>query len=220
MPSRPKVSARTAVVLQAAPRAFLITTCATTLLVGFELLAIAKISRDTQQAPVGLMVIDQVPAEAAHPSRRDMHAALTALPAPAPTDAIFVEEQPTVVQPTDPVYFDSRPLRKVRTMRMLVTAYSPDEKSCGRFADGVTASGFSVWTNGMKMVAADTKVLPFKSIISVPGYNGGRPVPVLDRGGRIKGQRLDVLYPTHARANRWGKQWLDVDVWEYADEPN
>ena len=113
--------------------------------------------------------------------------------------------------------FDGRPLRPVKTMRMLTTAYSPDERSCGAFADGITASGYSVWTNGMKLVAADTKLLPFGTIISVPGYHGGRPVPVLDRGGRIKGGRLDLLYPTHETALKWGAQRLDVTVWEYAD---
>ncbi len=113
--------------------------------------------------------------------------------------------------------FDGRPLRAVKTMRMLTTAYSPDERSCGAFADGITASGYSVWTNGMKLVAADTSLLPFGSIVSVPGYHGGRPVPVLDRGGRIKGGRLDLLYPTHETALKWGAQRLDVTVWEYAD---
>lgn len=119
-------------------------------------------------------------------------------------------------QPASPT-FDGRPIRPARTIRMLVTAYSPDERSCGKWADGITASGSSVWTNGMKLVAADTRLLPFGSIVSVPGYNDGRPVPVLDRGGAIKGRRLDVLYPTHEIALRWGSQWLDVTVWEYAD---
>lgn len=113
--------------------------------------------------------------------------------------------------------FDGRPLRPVKTMRMLTTAYSPDAQSCGIWADGITASGYSVWTNGMKLIAADTKLLPFGTIITVPGYNDGRPVPVLDRGGAIKGFRLDVLYPTHERALQWGAQRLDVTVWEYAD---
>ena len=113
--------------------------------------------------------------------------------------------------------FDGRPLRKVRTIRMRVTAYSPDGRSCGKWADGITASGYSVWTNGMKLAAADTRILPFKTVITVPGYNDSRPIPVLDRGGKIKGHRLDVLYPTHARALQWGTQWLDVDIWEYAD---
>ncbi|MEE9403279.1 MAG: 3D domain-containing protein [Algisphaera sp.] len=114
--------------------------------------------------------------------------------------------------------FDGRPLRAVKTLRMLTTAYSPDARSCGKWADGVTASGYSVWTNGMKLVAADTKLLPFGTIISIPGYHGGKPVPVLDRGGRIKGSRLDLLYPTHEIALKWGAQRLDVTVWEYADE--
>jgi len=113
--------------------------------------------------------------------------------------------------------FNGRPLRKVRTMTMKVTAYSPDARSCGKFADGITASGYSVWTNGMKLVAADTELLPFGTVVSVPGYDAGRPVPVLDRGGKIKGQRLDVLYPTHEIAREWGVQEVDVTVWEYAD---
>ncbi|MEM6332969.1 MAG: 3D domain-containing protein [Planctomycetota bacterium] len=114
--------------------------------------------------------------------------------------------------------FDGRPLRAVRTITMKVTAYSPDEQSCGIWADGRTASGYSVWTNGMKLVAADTRLLPFGTILSVPGYHDGKPVQVLDRGGAIKGRRLDVLYPTHEIAREWGVQDLEVTVWEYADE--
>lgn len=125
---------------------------------------------------------------------------------------------PTVSVPDSSVMtFDGRPLQPAKTYRMLVTAYSPDEQSCGIWADGITASGYSVWTNGMKLVAADTSLLPFGTIVTIPGYNGGRPVQVLDRGGRIKGHRLDVLYPTHNRALQWGAQRLDVTVWEYAD---
>ncbi|MEO0586058.1 MAG: 3D domain-containing protein [Planctomycetota bacterium] len=116
------------------------------------------------------------------------------------------------------VSFDGRPLRAVRTITMKVTAYSPDEESCGIWADGRTASGYSVWTNGMKLVAADTRLLPFGTILSVPGYHDGKPVQVLDRGGAIKGRRLDVLYPTHDIARQWGVQDLEVTVWEYADE--
>ncbi len=128
--------------------------------------------------------------------------------APATTPAAADRDVPT---------FDGRPIRPVRQMQMLVTAYSPDERSCGIFADGVTASGYSVWTNGMKLVAADTRILPFGTIVSIPGYNGGRPVQVLDRGGKIKGHRLDVLYPTHEIALQFGAQRLGVTVWEYAD---
>jgi 3D (Asp-Asp-Asp) domain-containing protein len=126
-----------------------------------------------------------------------------------------------VLTPTDTSderpMFDGRPLRRVRQVTMLTTAYSPDAKSCGKWADGFTASGYSVWTNGMKLVAADTKILSFGTLVSIPGYNGGRPVPVLDRGGKIKGNHLDLLYPTHEIAMQWGVQHLAVDIWEYAD---
>ena len=128
-----------------------------------------------------------------------------------------VEPPPAEPQLVETGAFNNRPLRKIRDVDMLVTAYSPDARSCGKWADGVTASGYSVWTNGMRLVAADTDLLPFGSVVSVPGYNGGQPVPVLDRGGRIKGQRLDVLYPTHETALRWGAQRLTVTIWEYAD---
>ncbi len=113
--------------------------------------------------------------------------------------------------------FDGRPIRRKRTMNMVVTGYSPDARSCGASADGITASGYSVWTNGMFLVAADTRLLPFGTLVSIPGYNDGQPVPVLDRGGAIKGHRLDLLFPTHEIALQWGRQSLPVTVWEYAD---
>lgn len=146
------------------------------------------------------------------------------LPAKEARDAVdqVLNPKPVVVDAElsdtdDRPMFNGRPIRRVQQMSMLTTAYSPDEKSCGKWADGFTASGYSVWTNGMKLVAADTDVLPFGSLVSIPGYNGGRPVPVLDRGGKIKGNRLDLLYPTHDIALQWGAQRLTVDIWEYAD---
>ena len=114
-------------------------------------------------------------------------------------------------------WFDGRMVRPARTIWMKVTAYSPDYRSCGKFADGMTASGKSIWTNGMKLVAADTRRLPFGTMLSVPGYDGGAIVPVLDRGGAIKGARLDVLYPTHSTARKWGVRKLPVTVWEFVD---
>lgn len=128
---------------------------------------------------------------------------------------------PVAAEPVEPAApaptFDERPIVVERVVRMVVTAYSPGEESCGEWADGMTASGYSVWTNGMCLAAADTDLLPFGSLVSVPGYHAGRVVPVLDRGGAIRGKRLDVLMPTHEAALRWGKRELPVTVWRYAD---
>lgn len=136
--------------------------------------------------------------------------------APAP-ELTVIEERPVDARPSDIRYFDGRPIRPVKTISMIVTAYSPDWRSCAPFDDGITASGYSVMTNGGKLVAAD-KRFKFGTLLSVPGYNDNLPTPVLDRGGAIKGNRLDVLYPTHEVARQWGRKRVDVVVWEYLDE--
>jgi 3D (Asp-Asp-Asp) domain-containing protein len=114
-------------------------------------------------------------------------------------------------------WFDGRPVRPARIMTMVVTAYSPDEKSCGPYADGITATLHSVATNGFALVAADPTVLRYGSMLTVPGYDQDRIVPVLDCGSDIKGRRLDVIFPTDAQARKWGRKTLKVVVWEYAD---
>jgi 3D (Asp-Asp-Asp) domain-containing protein len=114
-------------------------------------------------------------------------------------------------------WFNGRPVRPARVVWMKVTAYSPDERSCGVFADGMTATLHPVETNGGYLVAADTRLFPFGSMLSVEGYAGGDIVPVLDRGGAIKGHHIDLLMPTHAQAMRWGVKRMPVVVWEFAD---
>jgi 3D (Asp-Asp-Asp) domain-containing protein len=131
-----------------------------------------------------------------------------------------VEAEVVEAEVIDPSYrfFDGKLVRPARVMYMTVTGYSPDARSCGEFADGKTAIMKSVWTNGMKLVAADPTVLPYWSMVSVPGYAGSEIVPVLDCGGAIKGSRLDLLYPTHKMARKWGVRQVPVTVWEYVDE--
>jgi 3D (Asp-Asp-Asp) domain-containing protein len=160
-------------------------------------------------APVALSTIANVATENA-PSSNEAHAT------PAPE---FRVESVEVIDPANAEirYFDGRAVRPSKIIWMETTAYSPDERSCGIWADGVTASNRSVWTNGMKLVAADTKVLKMHSLVSIPGYHNAEIVPVLDRGGAIKGNKLDLLYPTHERALQWGRQRLPVTVWEYVD---
>jgi 3D (Asp-Asp-Asp) domain-containing protein len=145
------------------------------------------------------------------------HAARTGVdiaPLPLLPAAINAEAPAT---PDEIRWFDARPIRPARTIIMTVTAYSPDERSCGEFADGQTATLHSVWTNAMRLVAADPTVLPYGTMLTVPGYADDSVVPVLDCGGAIKGTRLDVLFPTHEAALKWGVRRIPVVVWEYAD---
>jgi 3D (Asp-Asp-Asp) domain-containing protein len=140
---------------------------------------------------------------------------LSATPVPKLPDGVVGVFAP---EPGHARYFNGRPVRPARTIIMTVTGYSPDARSCGKWADGITASLKSVWTNGMRSVAADTRILPFGSLVSVPGYADGDVVPVLDRGGAIKGHRLDLLYATHEIALQWGVKKIPVTIWEYSDE--
>ena len=101
---------------------------------------------------------------------------------------------------------------KVRQILMEVTAYCACKKCCGPRAQGLTASGRRIEYNGGRFVAADTRLLKFNTKLLVPGYTGGQPVEVIDRGGAIKGNKLDVFFNTHEEARKWGRQWLLVTV--------
>lgn len=99
-----------------------------------------------------------------------------------------------------------------RSIRMLVTAYCPCTKCCGPNARGITASGKPVSYHHGRFAAADTDLLPLGSKISIPGYSGGRPVEVIDTGSAIVGNHVDVFFPTHAQALKWGRRWVTVQV--------
>jgi len=97
-----------------------------------------------------------------------------------------------------------------RTVRMRVTAYCPCRRCCGRHSDGKTASGHKI-RRGDTFVAADRKHL-FGTKMIVPGYNNSNPVKVLDRGGAIRGNRLDVFFNSHRKARKWSVKYLPVKV--------
>lgn len=93
-------------------------------------------------------------------------------------------------------------------LQMRVTAYCPCSICCGNSSDGITANGHVI-QSGDRFVAAPRDI-PFGTVIEIPGYG---KVPVWDRGGAIKGNRLDVFFPTHQEALVWGVKLLDVKVW-------
>lgn len=99
-----------------------------------------------------------------------------------------------------------------RVVLMEVTAYCPCTKCCGPKAQGITASGKRVSHNHGLFVAADTRLLPFNTQLKIPGYANGQTVPVLDRGGAIKGHKLDLFFPTHKEALKWGRQMVEVTI--------
>ena len=126
-----------------------------------------------------------------------------AIPAPTSWGELLVDDTATTTVSSVPT---------TRTIRMEVTAYCPCVKCCGPNAHGVTASGKLISHNDGKFVAADTSVLPFGTKLVIPGYADGQPVDVADRGGAIKGNKLDLFFPTHEAALAWGRQMVEVTV--------
>ena len=96
-------------------------------------------------------------------------------------------------------------LAQARLVCFRVTAYCPCGKCCGKWADGVTASS----TRADHPLVAAPPEFPFGTVMTIPGYG---TVRVEDRGGAIRGDRLDVFFPTHEEALVWGVRWLDVEI--------
>lgn len=93
------------------------------------------------------------------------------------------------------------------TRTMTVTAYCKGPCCCGKYADGITASGHKI-KPGDKLCAAG-KSIPFGTVIDVPGYGRAR---VEDRGSAIKDNCLDLLFDTHQAALEWGRKTLQVKI--------
>lgn len=140
-------------------------------------------------------------------------AAATLRPADTYNSSELLRDTPEIPTPTTPFETKSADtFPRYRVMMMEVTAYCPCTKCCGENAQGITASGKPVTHNEGRFVAADTRVLPFNTQLSIPGYYNASPVPVIDRGGAIKGNKLDVYFDSHEDAKQWGRRIIPVRV--------
>ena len=87
-----------------------------------------------------------------------------------------------------------------------LTAYCPCSKCCGKWASGITASGKTARAN--HTIAADTSVLPFGTEV----YIDGQKYVVEDRGGAIKGNKIDIYFDSHTEANNFGVKYKEVFI--------
>ena len=106
-----------------------------------------------------------------------------------------------------------KPDMRMQTVRQslgffIITAYCQNECCCGKHSDGITASGYIIQP-GSKFCATDP-IISFGKVLDIPGYG---IVPVLDRGGKIKGNKIDVYFDTHEEALEWGRQEIEVYCW-------
>lgn len=86
----------------------------------------------------------------------------------------------------------------IRVMTMIATAYHPGPRDCGKYADGLTATGIRARRG---VVAVDPRVIRLGTRLYVEGY--GYAIAA-DTGGAIKGNRIDLCFDTYEEAVRWG----------------
>lgn len=85
-----------------------------------------------------------------------------------------------------------------------ITAYCPCAKCCGK-TTGITAMGTRA-TAG-RTVAASSK-FSFGTKLNINGHT----YTVEDRGGAIKGNKIDIFVNSHAEALAWGVRYLPVSI--------
>ena len=89
-------------------------------------------------------------------------------------------------------------------VRYVTTGYCICSRCCGR-QTGITASG----RRAVGKMIAGPPSMRFGTTLQVPGYGTAR---VWDRGGAIKGRRLDLLFPSHKAALMWGRRAVNITV--------
>jgi 3D (Asp-Asp-Asp) domain-containing protein len=71
---------------------------------------------------------------------------------------------------------------------------------------GITASGVKARKG---TIAADISRYPYGTKMYVPGYGWGE---VQDIGSAIKGDHIDIFFPSKKDAVNWGRKYLDIKI--------
>lgn len=85
-----------------------------------------------------------------------------------------------------------------------VTAYCSCAKCCGK-TNGITSSG-------KKATAGRTIAAPASFAFGTKVLINGKEYVVEDRGGAIRGNRIDVYMNSHSAAMAWGVKYLPVEI--------
>ncbi|MDF9413232.1 hypothetical protein E1B06_16235 [Brevibacillus laterosporus] len=105
-------------------------------------------------------------------------------------------------------------LNQYPKVRVVATGYYAGVESTGKSPGhpsyGITYSGIKVHRGTYSTIAADLQVFPLGTVLYVPGYGYG---VVADKGGAIRGKKLDLYFDTKNDVyNQWGKREVEVFV--------
>ncbi len=91
-----------------------------------------------------------------------------------------------------------------KEITVTATAYVLNCKGCS----GRTATGLVLRPN-MKIVAVDPSVIPLGTKLYVEGYGYALAA---DKGGWVKGKKVDLLFPSESSARNWGVRKIKVKI--------
>ena len=130
----------------------------------------------------------------------------------APSTDISSKPKPSGDTPTVPAFSPEYPDETgeyAYVGEFTLTGYCPCPICCGSYSNmenPVTASG-TIATPG-RTIAADTSIFPFGTKLLI----NGQIYTVEDRGGAIKGNRIDIFFATHQEALIFGRRGASVYI--------
>jgi 3D (Asp-Asp-Asp) domain-containing protein len=62
---------------------------------------------------------------------------------------------------------------------------------------------------GWGVVAVDPSVIPLGTRLTIPGYGEG---VAADTGGAVRGDLIDLWFPTLAQASAWGRRTVTITL--------
>lgn len=119
--------------------------------------------------------------------------------------------QPEIVEPLIAQQEEANTLKLGQPLKFSATAYCACARCCGK-STGITASGMKAQYG---VVAVDTRVIPLGTKLYIENADGsftyGEAIAA-DTGGAIKGNKVDLFFPTHSEALAFGRKTVNVYI--------
>ncbi|MFT8708953.1 MAG: 3D domain-containing protein [Sporolactobacillus sp.] len=111
------------------------------------------------------------------------------------------QSQPAVQNQSYQPQNNSQPAQTNQSITVLATSYD---------LGGRTATGIDLDSNpNAQVIAVDPSVIPLGSRVLIPGYG---VYVAADTGGAIRGNRIDIHFPTQSAALNFGVQTLTIQI--------
>ncbi len=128
------------------------------------------------------------------------------------TDTIKVNQKLKLVASTTKSTKKKTPSRSndkvVKEFVVSASAFTANCNGCS----GITTTGINLKKNpDVKVIAVDPDVIPLGTKVYIEGYGYATAA---DTGGAIKGNKIDVFFPSKTEAYKWGRKKVTIKILE------